>query len=225
MTEAVDRGMRTQLEQCQRALALGDRRIGWKVALNQKALQDRFGLERPAVGYLLASAEVGSAGIHALAGCTSPRMEAEVAIHLGRDLSAKPNAEEAAAAIAGLGAAIEIVDIDRAFDDIEAILSGNVFQRAVRFSARFEHKGLAGVRAILHRNGKKINSADASVAADDPAEVLVDLAASLAEHGEFLRKGDRIIAGSLFPPSEVSPGDRFAFDLGPLGSVEIEFSA
>src|SRR5204863_27590 len=87
--------------------------------------------------------------------------EPEVAIHLGRDVPARAGGEAARAAIAALGAAIELVDIDRPLDDLEAILAANVFHRAVVLGPpRSERAGgaLGGVTARAFHNGDQVAS-------------------------------------------------------------------
>ena len=53
---------------------------------------------------------------------------------------------------------------------------------------------------------------------------MVELVAGrLAEVGEGLRPGDRIIAGSLTPILWAEPGAEAMLDLGPLGAVSVRY--
>jgi len=71
-------------------------------------------------------------------------------------------------------------------------------------------------------DGEELESAPADKF-DLPAIVAL-VEETLAEADEHLEVGDRIIAGSLTTPVDVRPGQRVSLDLGPIGSVEIDFT-
>jgi len=180
------------------------------------------------VGHLTQATVLAPGTSHSLAGSHLVCAEPEVAIHLGRDVPAGADGEAARAAIVALGAAIELVDIDRPLDDLEVILAANIFHRAVVLGPPCAERaggGLGGVSARAFRNGDEVAAVDAAAAAGDLAAVVRHVADWLAAFGERLRAGDRIICGSLAPPILVKPGDRVRVDLGPLGGVEIALTA
>ena len=56
-------------------------------------------------------------------------------------------------------------------------------------------------------------------------EAMVEaVAARLADAGEELRAGDRIITGIIAPPHKAAPGDTVRLELEALGGVELHFS-
>jgi 2-keto-4-pentenoate hydratase len=56
-------------------------------------------------------------------------------------------------------------------------------------------------------------------------DAMVDaVAGRLADVGEALQPGDRIITGVLAPPHKASPGDTVRLELDGLGGVELRFS-
>jgi len=224
----VVRGMQAQLASWRRRVAGGASRVGWKIGFNSPAAQKQLGLDGTVVGHLTQATVLAPGTSHSLAGSHLVCAEPEVAIHLGRDVPAGADGEAARAAIGALGAAIELVDIDRPLDDLEAILAANVFHRAVMLGPpRTERAGgvLAGVTAGVFRNGDEIASVEAAAAAGDLSAVVCHVADWLAAFGEQLRAGDRIICGSLAPPIWVTPGDRVRVDIGPLGTVEVALTA
>ena len=224
----IARGAAAQLARWRRLLASGAARVGWKIGFNSEAAQKQLGLDGTVVGYLTQATVLAPGTSHSLAGSHLVCAEPEVAIHVGRDVPAGADGEAARAAIGALGAAIELVDIDRPLDDLEAILAANVFHRAVLLGpARAERAGgaLAGVTARAFLNGDEVASADAAAAAGDLSAVVRHVADWLAAFGERLCAGDRIICGSLAPPIWVKPGDRVRVDLGPLGAVEVALTA
>jgi len=220
--------MQAQLARWRRGIAGGAARVGWKIGFNSPAAQRQLGLDGTVVGHLTQATVLAPGTSHSLAGSRLASAEPEVAVHLGRDVPAGAGGDAARAAIAALGAAIELVDIDRPLDDLEAILAANVFHRAaVLGPPRTERAGgaLAGVTARAFHNGDEVANVEAAAAAGDLAAVVRHVADWLAAFGERLCAGDRIICGSLAPPIWVKPGDRVHVDLGPLGSVEIALTA
>lgn len=222
---ALARGMTAQLERWRGRLAAGEERLGWKIALNVPAVQERLGLSSPAIGYLTSAARLASGASHSLAGGTRVGVEPEIAVELARDVPPGAEEEVAQEAIATLCPAIEVVDIDLPFEDLAAILEANVFQRAVAFC---DHQTIpdAGipdeVLVRVERNGRE------EVAGPRPAgREVVDAVRLVAEllgrFGERLRAGDRIIAGSLTEALWVEPGDRVTAEILPLGSVSLAF--
>ena len=220
--------MQAQLARWRRRIAGGPARVGWKIGFNSPAAQRQLGLDGTVVGHLTQATVLAPGTSHSLAGSRLVSAEPEVAVHLGRDVPAGAGGDAARAAIAALGAAIELVDIDGPLDDLEAILAANVFHRAaVLGPPRTERAGgaLAGVTARAFRNGDEVASVEAAAAAGDLAAVVRHVADWLAAFGERLCAGDRIICGSLAPPIWVKPGDRVRVDLGPLGAVEVALTA
>jgi 2-keto-4-pentenoate hydratase len=220
----VEAGMRRQLRTRRERLEQGAAPIGWKIGLNLRSVQRGLGLDRSVVGHLTTDTLVTPGEPHALAGATNAGAEPEIAIQVGEDVAGDAGPDAARAAIAGLAPAIEVVDIDRPFDDVEAIVAANVFHRAVALG---EPAGEwpDGVEAVVLVNGAEAHRLDAARAAGDLAEPVMVIAGTLGACGERLRAGDRIIAGSLTPAVPLGPGDSVVLDLGPLGRVELRLAA
>ena len=224
----VRRGMQAQLARWHARLAAGAARIGWKTGLNAPAVQRALGIDGVVLGHLTGATTLPAGATHSLAGGTRIGMEAEIALHLGADLAGAATQDDARAAVAGLGAAIELVDIDRPFDDVEAIVAGNVFHRAVTFGTVSPPPAgpwLGGVTARILRNGEQTEALDAAALAGDLVEIVRFVADTLAACGERLCAGDRIIAGSLGRLVFVEPGDVVAADLGRIGAVTLRLDA
>jgi len=209
--EHLDEALRQQLSHWRTSLGSGAVRVGWKIGLNVPEVQQKLGLERSVVGNLTSATLLRPGASHSLAGTVNPKVEPEIAIEVGADRS-----------IAGLAAAIEVVDFDRPVDDAYEIVSTNIFHRAVAIASSAHDASPEGLTAVLSVDGSERESAPADKF-DLPAIVaLVD--ETLATADESLEVGDRIIAGSLTTPVDVQPGQRVSLDLGPLGSVEIDFT-
>ena len=100
-----------QAEVTRRALAGGRRLVGRKIGLTSKAVQQQLGVDQPDYGALFADMEVATGGEVQRAKLIQPRIEAEIAIVLDRDLP-EPDVTmgELMRAVAYAVPALEIVD-------------------------------------------------------------------------------------------------------------------
>src|SRR5205814_9905088 len=127
----IERGLLAQLTGRRRRLESGERPLGWKLGMGVPAAMTRLGIEAPLTGYLLESGRVQSGATVELAGWEHPKLEPDVAVHLGADVPEEASRADAESAIAGYGVAIELVDLDADEADPEAILAANIYQRHV----------------------------------------------------------------------------------------------
>ncbi len=93
-------GMTAPLKMRKERLAAGDRSLGWKVGFGAAALLERFKISGPLVGFLTHNTRVNPGGAVSFAGGTKPVAQAEVAVHMSRDLPGGGDRDAAAAAIA-----------------------------------------------------------------------------------------------------------------------------
>jgi len=223
----IARGLDAQLRAWRSRIERGERRVGWKIALNLRSVQERLGISAPVIGALSSGGELDPNASHSLAGGTRVGVEPEVAVHVAEAVPAGTARERAAAAIGALGAAIEVVDIDMPFDDLEQILARNVFQRAFMLGPPVAARAggdLDGVLARVRKNGVEQESARAADVLGELADIVILVADLLGEAGGALAAGDVIISGSLTPIVWVEAGDRVEVDLGPLGKLETSFT-
>src|SRR3954453_18891220 len=116
----------------------GERRVGWKSGLNVPAVQGALGIDRPVIGCMTEGTLLEDGGEYRMADGKAVGGEAEIAIHMQRNVSGPGDGAEAAMAGARLGAAREIVDIDLPLEDVERILAENVFPRGVLLGVPLE---------------------------------------------------------------------------------------
>jgi len=224
----VARGMRVQLDLRHQRLAGGDKSLGWKVGFGAPAMLRQLGISGPLVGFLTQNARVQSGGNVSLGGWVKPVAEPEIAVHIGRDVPAGADRDTAAAAIAGISPAIELVDVHTPPQDPERILAENIYQRHVVLGGAGTARAGAnpdGLTCRIMRQGKE------SARTNDPqantgqwVEIVRHVADVLAAFGERLRAGEIIITGSVVPPLALEPGEAdIAFEVDPLGSVAVRF--
>ena len=206
---SVSRGMRALLARRDAELEAGAVPVGWKIGFNTPAIQAHFGLTDAVVGYLVETGVRPDGATVSLAGWGAPAVEVEVAVRVGTD-----------GGVAGLAPALELVDLDISFDDIEPVLAGNICHRAVIFGDEVPGVDPWAMVATVHK-------ADDVVAegrlVEDPATTAAFVRSYLASHGAALHEGDRIIAGSVVAPVAVAPGDELRVSFGPLGQLSVRF--
>jgi 2-keto-4-pentenoate hydratase len=219
--------MAEQLKLRRRTLAGGARHLGWKAGFASAAARERFGTAGPLFGFLTDRGLLPSGSRIPIDGWTRAVLEAEIAVHLGRDLPAGAAPPEIRAAIAGLGAAIEVADFDPLLVDVEAILAGDIFHRYVLLGPPDAARtGLrtADVGVVVAADSAEVaRSTDPAALTTELVDVLGQLAATLEECGERLRAGDVVIGGSLIPPMAVTAGPLYRVEIEPLGGLEVRF--
>ena len=210
--------------------AQGRRIVGRKAGLTAKAVQTQLGVDQPDFGVLFDDMQVADGGFLDPARCLQPKAEAEIAFVLAADLpSPTTTADEVAAAVGSVHAAIEIVDSRIAewkitFADTVADNGSSAF-----FVLAGEGKPLAGLDIWTAGMVMQINGATASLgvgaaALGHPLNAAAWLAQTLAARGEPLKAGDVLLAGALGPMVALAPGDRVEAFVGGLGSCSFTYA-
>jgi len=225
----IARGMERQLAVRRARIAAGEKPIGWKVGLGAPAAMERLKIKAPLVGFMMENSIVANGATVALAGWTKPVAEPEVAVHMGKDLAGGADRAAAIAAIAGLGPAIELADLNPPPDDVEVTLAGNIFHRHVILGASDTARAgakLDGLNGHVFRRGALAAQQDnVQQLIGEMIGIVMHVAGTLAAHGERLRAGDVIITGSIVPPPFIEPDEtEFAYALEPIGGLSVRFT-
>lgn len=226
---AVRRGLEGLLAERRRLVEAGVRPVGWKAAFGSSQAKQRLGLPHLLVGFLTERSVLPSGTAVSVAGWRRPVAEPEVAVRLRTGLQPGSSRETVAAAVGELAPALELADVDRTEQDLEGVLSGNIFHRhavvgdlrPVRFPG-----SLRGWTGRLFRNQAPFASVDdLEEVPGQVVQVLAEMAHVLAAVGEGLRAGDLIICGSVVPPLFLEPTHRsLAFEVVGLGRVSAVLS-
>jgi 2-keto-4-pentenoate hydratase len=204
---SVERGTEAMLTRRREMLAQGAEPIGWKVGFNVPEIQQKLGIDAPLAGFLTTDSLVEDSWDE-----YPVVVESEVAVELGPD----------GRSIAALLPALELADPPDLDLELEQILAGNIFHRAVAFGPRVETAQPGAARILV--NGEEQHSIDAERAGANLEAMVQAVAARLEAAGEQLRPGERIITGVLAPPHEAQEGDTVRLELDALGGVELRFS-
>lgn len=192
-------------------------------------MQTKCGLTAPIVGFLLDRAELASGATVSLEGWQKPVAEAEIAAYIGRDLHAGANRDDVRRAIAALGPAIELADVDGPMEDVQATLAGDIFQRHVIVGPRDPMRGgarLDGLKGRVVRSGQDVPiPADLETNIGEVVNIVRHVANVAGAIGGGLRAGQFIICGSLTAPMFLEAGDSsIEFTLSPIGEISVRFS-
>jgi 2-keto-4-pentenoate hydratase len=222
-------GMRAQAKMRTERLSAGEKPIGWKAGFGAPAVLGKLKLDACLTGFMTDKGKLASGATVSLAGWSKPAAEPEIAIYIGRDVPAGADANTARAAIAAIGPAIELVDLKPPLNDVEAILSCNIFHRHVVLGEADTSRAggnVDGLQARILRNGSEAVATDDVEALTGPLVAIVQrIADTVGGIGETLREGEVIIAGSLVPAIFLNSEDReLSYTLDPIGSVSVSFA-
>ena len=220
-----------QSHNTERRIQMGALIIGRKVGLTSKPMQQLLGVDEPDYGVLFDDMVVEYGDTIALSSLVQPRVEAEMAFLMERDLVGPGvTTAKALAAIAGVLPSIEVVDSRVADWKIKLVdtvadnaLSG-LFVMGGRLS-KVTELDLPLVGVAVSRNGEIIDTGAGAAALGNPARCVAWLANKLATFGASLRAGDIVLPGAVHKMVDVAPGDVFRADFAGIGSVTARFSA
>ena len=212
MTDHIARGTAALIMRRREMLAQSAEPIGWKIGFNVSAIQEKLGIDRPLAGFLTSDGLLESGATWSLGDGGEVVVESEVAVELGED----------AATIVALLPALELADPPDLSQDVETILAGNIFHRAVAFGPRVETRVPGAARILV--NGEEQHAIDAKSAGASLEEMVSVVADRLAAAGERLQPGQRIITGVLAAPHAARAGDTVRLELDALGGVELRFA-
>jgi 2-keto-4-pentenoate hydratase len=197
--------------------AQGDRIVGKKIGLTSPVMQNLFGVREPDYGHLLRSMVLDSGGALRCATLVQPKVEAEIAFFLGRDLAGPQVTSEAVlAATDYVCPALEI--IDSRFHNWRITLADTIADNASsgraivnRAAARsVVELDLAAVAMTLECNGGEVTQGLGTAVLGHPAAAVAWLANKLAALGTELRAGELILSGSIGGAIDAHAGDFFA---------------
>lgn len=221
---SVDEAYQIQKEVVRIKEKRGEKIVGKKIGLTNKAIQQAFGVNEPDYGYItdkmLVSSEVKADEL------IQPRIEAEIAFFLTDDLNDANRAKILKSVFAI--PALEIVD-SRIKDwkvKIQDTIADNASIARVVLGDKLipiKELNLQLIGMVFKRNGKIITTGVGANVMGNPILALEWLIKKLAESNEYLKAGEIVLAGSLISPVAVNVNDTFEAEFHTLGSVSVEF--
>jgi len=213
----------------ERRLAAGRRIVGCKIGLTSVAVQKQLGVDQPDFGLLFDDMGYGDGEPIPASILTQPKIEAEIAFVIGRDLNVEnPGQLDVLNAIEYALPALEIVGsrvadwniriTDTIADNASssAYVIGNTPKKLSEFDVR-----MCGM--VLERRGESVSVGAGAACLGSPINAVVWLARTMAAVGTPLKAGDLVLSGALGPMAAVTPGDIFETRINGLGSVRAVF--
>jgi 2-keto-4-pentenoate hydratase len=211
---AVRAGMERLLARREELLAGGARPLGWKLAFGAPALLETLGLSGPVVGFLTDATQVASDGEVAVGEWQTPKLEPEIAIHLG------PGGD----GVAAIGAAIELADLDRPPTETEEVLAGDVYHRAVVLGEPVSRPD-GPLAVTVERDGQQVaETADAEATVGRLDDLASYVCGYLERFGAESREGELIISGSTVPMLDIGAGESWSAAVAGVGRAEVRLA-
>ncbi|RLK25365.1 2-keto-4-pentenoate hydratase [Micromonospora sp. M71_S20] len=226
----VDTAYQVQQLQVRRWLDAGHRRVGAKVGLTSRAVQESFGVFQPDFGVLLDDMAVPDGAEVEMDRLLQPRVEAEVAFVLGADLPDEwITSADVIRAVDHVLPAIEIVDSRVAGWDISIVdtvadnASSGLFVLGTT-PRRLTDVDLRLCGMVLEQAGEPVSVGAGAACLGNPLHAVQWLAQTMARSGDPLRAGDVVLSGALGPMLPVTAGAAYEARISGLGSVRVCFS-
>lgn len=215
----------------------GRKKIGWKIGLTSKAMQQALEIDIPDSGVLLDDMAFANGAVIPAGRFIQPRIEAEITFVMKAPLAGdRITRDDVHAATDYVTAAIEILDtrIQRQDPQTGAVRSivDTIADNAANAGIIVGHErhdidafDLRWIGAIVERNGEVEETGLGAGVLDDPLEGIVWLARRMQQYGQSIEPGQVILSGSFIRPIECPPGTKIVADFGPFGIVSCRFAA
>ncbi|WP_167047278.1 fumarylacetoacetate hydrolase family protein [Salinibacterium sp. ZJ454] len=204
-------------------------RVGRKVGLTAPAVQRQLGVDQPDFGVLLADMEIAEDALIPHDTLLQPRIEAEIAFVMARDVTDTDRAS-VMASVSYVVPALEIVDSRVAAWDISIVdtVADNASSAYyVLGAARLPLADYSPIDATMSMSidGEVVSTGSGAACLGDPVNALVWVAETAARLGRPLRAGEIVLSGALGPMVPLLPGARVEATISGLGSVSATASA
>lgn len=210
--------------------AAGRRVAGRKIAVSSPQAQTALGATAPAWGWLYADMLLADGAAVPADAVLHPKLEGEVAMVLGRDLTMpQPTMADALAAVDWCMPAIEIAGsrIANGAAKIADLVADNANSGLVVLGSPARRPGGLDLRRLgmsLAKNGSHIASGSGAAVAGHPFAALAWLAGDCVALGQPLRAGELIMTGTFFPMQPAAAGDAFELEAREFGRCEVRFT-
>jgi len=228
-TGNVDAAYQVQAELTHRRITAGCRLVGRKIGLTSVAVQQQLGVGEPDFGALFNDMETECGGHIETSTLIQPRIEAEIALVLDRDLErADTTMAELMRAIAFVVPALEIVDsriADWKISIVDTIADNGSSARFVLGNTirKLTDVDLLTSGMMMTRNGTTVSVGSGAACLGHPLKAALWLVRKLAGAGEPLRAGDVVLTGALGPMVGAQKGEEYEARISDIGTVRVRF--
>lgn len=210
---------------------LGRRVVGRKIGLTSTAVQQQLGVDQPDFGVLFHDRIVPDGGELALGQLLQPKVEAEIALVLARDVTAAhASTVDLLSATAYVLPALEIVDSRiagwdiRILDTVADNASSGMFVLGSTPVSPLQ-LDLRTCGMVLEVDGRLASHGVGAACLGHPLAAAAWLARTLVEVGDPLRSGDIVLTGALGPMVSLLPGMHVSASIGGVGQVGFRYAS
>jgi 2-keto-4-pentenoate hydratase len=223
----VHEAYQVQMKTIDQKVKEGQKIVGKKIGLTSFAMQELLGVNQPDYGHLLDTMGVKNKGIIPVNSLFQPKVEAEIAFVLKRDLKGPSiTVEDVLDATKYIVPSLEIVDsriVDwkiKLQDTVADNASSGLF---VLGDEKFNPNeiDLTKIEMNLYRNGEFVNKGTGADVLGHPATCVAWLANKLFEYDVILKADEIILSGALSAAVAAEKGNRFIAEFTQLGKVEV----
>lgn len=223
---------RVQTINLRRRLDAGAARVGHKVGLTNKRMQEQLGVNEPDFGFLLDDMQVPDGHALAVGAFIQARIEPEICFMLARDLVG-PGVTRAdvMAATSALAPALEVIDsriVDWKIKLVDTVADNASSARVVVgpwTNVSGDEFDVVSAEGWIERDGDVVATGHGFDVFGDPAAAVAWLVNKLAEFGGGIRAGEIVIPGALTASLPLESGSLFTAAIDGLGSVSLEVVA
>lgn len=208
----------------------GHRIVGRKIGLTSRTVQQQLGVDQPDYGVLFDNMIVENGASIVLDRVLQPKVEAEVALVLARDiLVERPSIVDVMYATAFVLPAIEVVGSRIANWDIGLVdtIADNASSGLIVLGSsprKLEGLELRACGMVIERRRECVSSGTGAACLGSPLVAAAWLARKMVEIGTPLRAGEILMTGALGPMVSVADGDIFDASISGLGAVCANFA-
>jgi 2-oxo-3-hexenedioate decarboxylase len=205
-----------------RRYARGERRVGMKMGLTSRAKMAQVGVSEMVWGRLTDAMRVEEGGSLSKARYVHPRAEPEVAFLLKAPLAGDVSLAEAAAAVGGVAAAIEIIDSrfkDFKFNLPDVVADNSSSSGFLLGPWNDPSIDVGNLGLVVEVDGRPVQVGSSAAILGHPLRSLVAAARMVARWGERLDAGSIVLAGGATAAHPLAPGQNVRLVMERLGSV------
>ncbi|WP_372733488.1 2-keto-4-pentenoate hydratase [Nocardioides sp.] len=213
-------------------LAGGVTVVGRKIGATSEAVQNQLGVDQPDFGYLLSDMDVSAQDPISMRTLVQPRVEAEVAFMLGRDIDMAEDditLEAVRDCVDVALPALEIVDSrienwDIGFTDTVADNASSGLYVVGSEGRSLDDLEPREVTMSLTINGEVRSSGNGAACLGDPLEALRWLAVQASRFNDPLRAGQIVLSGALGPFVPFAAGDLVEASISGFAPLTVTFA-
>lgn len=217
---ALEEAYRVQERGIALRLARGEKIAGYKMGLTSAAKRVQMSLEKPIYGVLTDAME--ASGTLRVADGVHPKVEPEIALMTAQELTGRISREQAFAALAGVAAALEVLDsrfVGFKYFSLPDVVADNCSSWKFVLGPLRPPRDISGLPMRMSVDGKVVQEADSNAISGHPLDSLIQLV-DLLPHP--LPAGSLVLLGAATVAEALRPGMKIALEVEGLGRAGFE---